>query len=111
MKRAAILTLFLVLLAIYIVGSGVQIYSSQDLSGEMIEARNGKLLVETVVGTVVDDEGNGKVNEPRDPDYDYISYRYVNGVEKGNTVVSLMLYNPSTDYVDDIIERFDYVMK
>ena len=44
------------------------------------------------------------------PDYYYISYRSVEDFQEGDTILTYFIYNPDTNYTDDILERFDYVI-
>lgn len=82
-----------------------QIYDSSDITEDILANRQGKLIIEKCVGTVTDDEKNGSLE-----DGSYISYADVD-CAKGDTVVTYLIYNPSTNYTDDVIERFDYVQK
>lgn len=68
---------------------------------DALEARNGKIIVEVVTGTVVAENGDG-----RDSCGYYIKYdstRY----HKGDTVQTVFVYNPDTNYIDDIVHRED----
>jgi hypothetical protein len=72
----------------------------------------GRVFVERIIGKVKDNNGNGKVlNLPKDDNgkYDYISYANVNA-NKGDIVVTYLLYNPETNGDDDIIARWDYII-
>ena len=49
-------------------------------------------------------------NSP-DPQFSYIGYRRVSQpLENGAVVLSYMVYNPKNNYVDDIAERYDFVL-
>lgn len=82
-----------------------QLYDSSELTEDILANRQGKLIIEKCVGTVTDDEKNGSLE-----DGSYISYESVN-CTKGDTIVTYLIYNPETNYTDDVIERFDYVQK
>ena len=72
----------------------------------------GRVFVERIIGKVKDNNGNGKVlNLPKDADktFDYISYKGIDA-NKGDIVVTYLLYNPETNGDDDIIARWDYVI-
>ena len=86
-----------------------QVYDSSELTEDILANRQGKLIIEKCVGTVLDDEKNGEIQNA-DSDYNYISYTDVN-CTKGDTVTTYLIYNPKTNYIDDVIERFDYVQK
>ena len=82
-----------------------QLYDSSELTEDILANRQGKLIIEKCVGTVLDDEKNGNLK-----DGSYISYADVN-CTKGDTVTKYLIYNPDTNYTDDVIERFDFVQK
>lgn len=82
-----------------------QFYNSSELTEDILANRQGKLIIEKCIGTVIDDEKNGSLE-----DESYISYESVD-CTKGNTIITYLIYNPETNYTDDVIERFDYVQK
>lgn len=84
----------------------IQLYHAKtkeeyDRLTPIIENRNGKIIIEVIDGTVLDDEGNGSDQFGFYVKYD--SERF----HKGNRVQSVFIYNPDTNYVDDIICRID----
>ena len=101
-----------------------KVYNSADLTEEILINRNGDLIIEKLYGIVIDDEGNGKILESNEDfakahnrDYNgiaehnyYISYKRVEGVKQGDIVLTYCIYNPDSNYSDDIIARFDYIM-
>lgn len=86
----------------------IKVINSPDLTSEMLTSRNGKLIIEQAVG-IVTDEKTGAGHLLEDPSY-YISYRRVNGVQKGDIICTYFVYNPDSDYEDDILLRFDYII-
>lgn len=80
-----------------------QFYESSELTEDILANRQGKLIIEKCVGTVTDDEKNGVLE-----DGSYISYENVD-CSKGDTVITYLIYNPKTNYTDDVINRFDFV--
>lgn len=82
-----------------------QVYDSFELTEDILANRQGKLIIEKCVGTVIDDEKNGSLE-----DGSYISYESVD-CTKGDSVITYLIYNPDTNYTDDVIERFDCVQK
>lgn len=82
-----------------------QVYDSFELTEDILVNRQGKLIIEKCVGTVTDDEKNGSLE-----DGSYISYADID-CTKGDTIITYLIYNPETNYTDDVIERFDYVQK
>ena len=88
----------------------VEIHNANDLTTEKLQNRNGKLIIERVVGVVEDAEtGAGRVLYG-DPEYYYISYASVKGIRNGNIICTYFIYNPDTNYEDDILMRFDYII-
>lgn len=90
----------------------IQIYDTSDLSYEILSDRseNGIIIIEKIIGIVLNSDGDGKILNTTDEQFDYISYKYVNGVQEGDIILTYCIYNPDTDYTDDIINRFDYII-
>ena len=82
-----------------------QLYDSSELTEDILANRQGKLIIEECVGTVTDDEKNGSLE-----DGSYISYADVD-CAKGDTITTYLIYNPDTNYTDDVVDRFDFVQK
>ena len=100
----------------------LKVYNSADLTAEILENRNGDLIIEKVYGICIDNEGNGRqLDSNRDfkavhsGDFEsiennyYISYSNRN-IKKGDIVLSYMVYNTENNAVDDITDRYDYVI-
>lgn len=88
----------------------VQIYNTVDLmNGDILEHRNGKLIIEQRVGIVTNKEtGDGKILGLEENDY--ICYSRVKGIRDGSIVLTYFIYNPDTNYIDDIMYRCDYII-
>ena len=82
-----------------------QVYNSSELTEDILANRQGKLIIEKCIGTVIDDEKNGSLE-----DESYISYESVD-CTKGDTITTYLIFNPETNYTDDVIKRFDYIQK
>ncbi len=85
-----------------------ELYNTSDLSLEMLENRmewSEKVIVEKTIGKVLDDDLNGEAEDF------YINYSCVPGVKAGDEVISYFVYNPATNYCDDIIERYDVIVE
>ena len=89
-----------------------QMYDASELTAEILENRNGITIIERCVGFVEDSvRGDGVILNAYDPQYNYISYRSCGQeVRDGTILVSYMVYNPDTTYIDDIVERHDFVI-
>ena len=83
----------------------VKTKSDLDKFNKLASHRKGKILVEIVEGTVLDNKGNGESNTGY-----YIGYNKKH-FKKGNKVQSVFVYNPENNYCDDIIFRCDTLIK
>lgn len=87
----------------------IEVINTNDLTIKELENRNGKLIVECLVGEVLDAEiGAGQVlytDTFRD-----INYKSVKGIQNGDIICTYIIHNPDTNYIDDVIMRFDYII-
>ena len=90
--------------------NAVQIYETNELTYEMLTNRNGKIIIEKVIGKVENDNLDGKILNCIDEEHDYICYKRVDGVKKGNIVLTYFIYNPYTSYTDDVLTRIDFII-
>lgn len=90
----------------------IVVYDSSELTAEILENRRGTTVVERCFGMVKNAEsGDGIILNPEDKDYNYISYRGVYWpLSDGTILLSYMVYNPDNNYIDDIAERYDFVL-
>ena len=72
---------------------------------DALENRNGKIVIEVSSGTVLDDAGNGQ-----DVCGYYIKYDS-SRFSAGDQVQSVFVYNPDTNYIDDIVSRTDTLIQ
>lgn len=99
----------LILYSLLFIAHKTEIVNSSNLSADDLQARNGKIIIERVVG-VVDDAETGAGHTIDNGNY-YICYDDVEGISKGNKVCTYLVYNPGTNYVDDVVARFDYIIQ
>ena len=90
-----------------------KVIDCDKLTEKMLTHRSSKkhhiMYIERIYGIVTDNENNGKVlNPPEDGGY-YISYASVTDAEIGDTIITYCVYNPYTNYDDDVIERWDFI--
>lgn len=90
--------------------NAIQVVDSKDLTAEMLETRHedGTIIIEKVIGRVLNSELDGIVLN--DLEHCYISYRDVKGAQKGNIILTYLIYNPDSVYTDDVLARFDYII-
>ena len=86
------------------------LYDASELTTEILENRKGTVIVERCVGLVTETDGNryGIILNDNDS---YIGY---NSCEEklceGTIVVTYFVYNANNNYIDDITERYDFVV-
>ena len=87
----------------------VQIYDVDDLDYETLTNRNGNIIIEKIIGIVLDEAGNGEILNTN-TGYNYINYKNVKDAQVGDVVLTYCIFNPDTNYEDDIIDRMDYII-
>lgn len=88
-----------------------KVIDCNDLTEEMLTTRAERnvMYIERIIGKVTDNAKNGKVlNPPVDGGY-YISYASVEDARKGYTIITYCVYNPYSNWDDDVIERWDFI--
>lgn len=88
----------------------VEIYHSTskeefDRLTPILENRNGKIIIEVIDGTVLDNNGNGT-----DITGKYIKYDS-DRFSKGDKVQTAFIYNPKTNSFDDVLYRIDSLIE
>ena len=87
----------------------VHIYDVDDLDYETLTNRNGNIIIEKIIGIVLDEAGNGEILNTN-TEYNYINYQNVKDARIGDIVLTYCIFNPDTNYEDDIIDRMDYII-
>ena len=87
-----------------------EIYNTNELSTETLTNRNGKIIIEKVIGKATNDNLDGKILNCIDEEHDYISYKNVAGVKKNDTVLTYFIYNPSNNVEDDVLIRINFII-
>lgn len=90
-----------------------KVIDCDKLTEKMLTHRSSKkhhiMYIEHIYGIVTDNKKNGKIlNPPVDGGY-YISYASVADAEIGDVIVTYCVYNPYTNWDDDVIERWDFI--
>lgn len=86
------------------------LYDASDLTTEILENRKGTVIVERCIGIVTetDDIKHGIILNDNNS---YISYNNLEEkLYEGTIVVTYFVYNADNNYIDDIIERYDFVI-
>lgn len=74
------------------------------LNFDMLASRKNTLYIEITTGKQINAKGDGKVDT--DDWHNYISYKRC-GFKKGDRIRTYCIFNPYTQWEDDIIERYD----
>lgn len=88
----------------------VREYYTEDLTAKILENRGDDIIIERVIGKVINKRKDGKILGEKGK-YDYISYRSVKGAKRGDVIMTLFIYAPGGKDIDDIVDRFDYIIK
>ena len=67
-----------------------------------VQNRNGKIIIEVIRASVTSDNGDARITA----DGSYIKYS-ADDVQTGDTMETVLVYNPSNNYIDDIMYRAD----
>lgn len=83
------------------------IYTPEDLEclSHALENRNEKIIIKVSNGTVLDSEGNGVDILGNYRHYDMKNFSV------GDKVQSVFVYNPKTNFIDDILYRTDTLIE
>lgn len=90
----------------------VVVYDSSELTAEILESRRGTTVVERCIGVVINaEQGDGVVLNTSDAEYNYIGFHGICWpLNNGTILLSYMVYNPYNNEVDDIVERYDFIL-
>lgn len=91
------------------------IYGTDEITKEILETRTESeaIIIERVVGMVTNksNPGDGIILNTENSDYNYISYSSVDFATcDGTIILTYFVYNPGTNDIDDIMERYDFVL-
>lgn len=67
-----------------------------------VQNRNGKIIIEVVHAVVSSDNGDARITA----DGNYIKYS-ADDVKIGDMMETVLVYNPSNNYIDDVMYRAD----
>lgn len=92
----------------------ISIEDCADITLEELEHRSGsgEVIVERCIGKVLNENLDGVILDAPDAG-NYISYRSYSGNDpicEGTLMITYLVYNPETNYCDDIIDRYDCVV-
>ena len=91
----------------------IKVLDGKDLAKETVwntlEGK-GDLVIEIDYGVVLNSKGDGRILNTSSKRYNYISYRRVKGVHKGDVVMSVFIYAPDRRAYDDDLVRYDWII-
>lgn len=89
----------------------IVVYDCSELTAEILESRKGTTIIERCIGLVTDKEaGDGRILNTTS-EGDYISYRRVyHPKTEGTVILSYMVYGSDNNHIDDIVERYDFIL-
>lgn len=92
----------------------VAIYPTDELTNETLENRTNLdgVVVEKMIGMVAKgNNGDGIILNTKDTKHNYISYNNMDfETHEGTIILTYYVYNPETNYLDDVLERYDFVL-
>ena len=75
-----------------------------ERSADAIIHRDGKIIIQVVQGTVISDNGDGELDAGG-----YIKYDA--DLKQGDRVETVLIYNPATNFDNDVMYRADTLIK
>ena len=88
----------------------IRVYDPDELDYDTLVNRDGDIIIERTIGVVKNKKRDGKILNTKDKYYNYINYKKVKGAKKGDIILTYSIYNPESDYEDDIMCRYDYII-
>lgn len=96
----------------------IEIYDTSELTHKIMANRNGKIVVEKIIGEVTDNNLNGRIlncdNEEggytNKDGGNYINYKRVEHAKQGDKILTYFIYNPFTNEQDDVLTRLDFII-
>lgn len=96
----------------------LKIYDTAELTPEIMANRNGKIIVEKIIGEVTNYKLEGRILNcnAEEGGYtnkdggNYISYERVEGAKVGDKIVTYYIYSPFTNEQDDVLTRLDFII-
>lgn len=96
----------------------IEVYETSDLTPQIMANRNGKIIVEKIIGEVINDNLDGKIlncdvdngGYTNKDGGNYINYERVDGAKKGDKILTYYIYNPFTNIQDDVLTRLDFII-
>lgn len=81
----------------------VKSQADYERSADAITHKDGKIIIQIVQGTVISDNGDGELDTGG-----YIKYDA--DLKQGDRVETVLVYNPATNFDDDVMYRADTLL-
>lgn len=96
----------------------MEIYDTSELTAEIMANRNGKIIVEKIVGKVTNYKLDGEILNCNTDDGgytnkdggNYINYERVQGAKEGDKILTYFIYSPFSNEQDDVLTRLDFII-
>ena len=88
----------------------MEMYDTSVMTEEILTNRNGKIIVEKIIGEVTSYKLDGKILNCKADSGNYISYERVDGAKQGDKILTYYIYNPFTNEADDVLTRLDFII-
>ena len=88
----------------------IEIYDTSELTHDIMKNRDGKIIVEKIIGEVTNNKLDGKILNCHVNNGDFISYKRVENAKKGDKIVTYFIYNPFNNVEDDVMTRLDFII-
>ena len=96
----------------------LKIYDTAELTPQIMANRNGKIIVEKIIGQVTNDKLDGKIlncnvengGYTNKDGGNYINYERVDGAKKGDKILTYYIYSPFSNEQDDVLTRLDFII-
>lgn len=96
----------------------IEIYDTSELTPQVMSNRNGRIIVEKIIGEVTNQKLDGKIlncdtdngGYTNKDGGNYINYERVDGAKKGDKIVTYFIYNPFNNEQDDVMTRLDFII-
>lgn len=98
--------------------NAIEIYDTSELTPQIMANRNGKIIVEKIIGEVTNHNLDGKIlncdtdngGYTNKDGGNYISYERVDGAKEGDKILTYYIYNPFSNEQDDVLTRMDFII-
>ena len=98
--------------------SKMEIYETSELTPQIMADRNGKIIVEKIVGKVINHKLDGEIlncsidngGYTNKDGGNYINYERVDGAKEGDKILTYYIYSPFSNEQDDVLTRLDFII-